>query len=63
MWPKAQPGMCVKTDGGECRQRMELCLETATGRGWPAIFPHTKHEFCTSSVLFILFFVTVQIGA
>lgn len=53
MWVKVQPGMCVKTDGGEFRQRMELCLETVTGC---VIFPHMKHEFCTSSGLFILFF-------
>jgi len=31
MWAKAQPGVCVKSDGGEFRQRMELCFETVTG--------------------------------
>lgn len=31
IWTEGQPGVCVKPEGGEFRQRVELCLETVTG--------------------------------
>lgn len=31
IWTEGQPGVCVNPEGGEFRQRVELCLETVTG--------------------------------